>query len=92
MIFETGEFINHQGVEFEGDAAVLDKPLDVFSVDDVNIGFCPQSRFALRFRPDSHRELQVGEMLPFAKLIRPCVTGDAQGCNAKDFVNLKAVE
>jgi hypothetical protein len=66
VVFETGQFVYNHSVIIKRDAAVLNEPLDVLTVDNVNVGFSSERRFPLRFRTDRYREPQIGEMLPFA--------------------------
>ena len=37
VVLEGGQFVNHDHIEGERDTAFLNEPLDIFTVDDVNI-------------------------------------------------------
>jgi hypothetical protein len=54
VVFEAGQFVYNHGVIIKRDTAVLNEPLDVLAVDNVNVGFDFERRFPFRFRADRY--------------------------------------
>ncbi|MPM91991.1 hypothetical protein SDC9_139125 [bioreactor metagenome] len=92
MILEGRQLINHHHIEVKGNAALIHEPLDVFPVDDVDVGASHQCRPALGFCSDSHGAYEVLEMIPLIRFSRPCVPCYTQRCDDQHPVNLEAVK
>ena len=92
MVLEGGQFVNHDHIEGERDAAFLNKPLNIFTVDNINIGGSHQGSFAFCFCADSHGADEVLEVIPLIDFSRPCIPCHTQRCNHQNPMNLKAVK
>ena len=92
VVLERGQFVNHDHIEGERDAAFLNKPLHIFTVDNINIGGSHQGSFAFCFCADSHGADEVLEVIPLIDFSRPCVPRYTQRCNHQNPMNLEAVK
>ena len=92
MVFEGRKLVYHDHVVIKRELAFLDEPLDVLTVDDVDIGFLRQGRFSLSLASDRHRIGQVVKLVPLLKLCAPSITGYSKWSNDQHLVNLEAVE
>ena len=92
VALEGGQFVNHDHVVFPADAAVLDEPLHILTVDDVQEGFLPKRRQALLCCTNSHRPGQPFQVIPFLNFGGPCVAGHPQGCDYQHPVYVETVE
>lgn len=59
MIFERGKLVDDHGVEVKGDAAVLNQPLHIFTIDNGNVGTGYQCSFLLCRSSHSNNEGRV---------------------------------
>ena len=92
VVLERGQLVYHDHVEGKRNAAFLNKPLDILTVDDVNVSRSRQGSFALRFGADSHGADEVLQVIPLIYFRCPCVPRHSQRCNHQHLVNLEAVE
>ena len=92
IAFEGGQFIDDYHVIVKRDAALLNEPLDIFTVDDVHADLLPECCLALGFRADRHRVGQPMQVVPLVNLCRPCISGDTKRRNDKHLANQEAVE
>ena len=93
MAFEGGQLVNDYHVVSPGNAALLNEPLHILSIDDVDKGVLHEGRTAFRRSAHSDRVGQAMEMIPFFYLCRPGVSRNAQRSNHQhtaDFESIKA--
>ena len=92
MVLEGGQFVNHNHIEGERNAAFLHKPLHIFTVDDINIGRSHQGGFAFCFCANSHGTDEVLEVIPLIDFSRPCIPCHTQRCDYQNSVYFEAVK
>ncbi|MPM83525.1 hypothetical protein SDC9_130589 [bioreactor metagenome] len=66
--------------------------MDVFSVNDVNVGGLYQCRTALCFGADCHGADEVLQVVPLICFSWPCVSCHSQWCYYQNAMRLKAVK
>ena len=92
VALEGGQLIDDHHVVVEGNAALLNEPLDILPVDDVHADPLTECRLALGFRADCHRVGQPMQMIPLVDLRRPCISGNTQRSDDQHLADQKAVE
>ena len=79
MALEGRQFVDHEHVVLKGQTALLNQPLHVFPVDDVDQRVLLKRRPALGFRAHRDRICQALQVVPLLNLRGPGVPGHAQG-------------
>ena len=92
VVLERGQFVYHDHVKGERDAAFLNKPLDIFSVDDVNVSGSHKCCAAFSFGADSHGADEVLQVIPLIDFRCPCVPCHSQRCDDQDPMHLETVK
>ena len=81
VVLERGQLVYYDHVEGERNAAFFNEPLDIFSVDDVNVSGSCKCSTAFSFGADSHGADEVLQMIPLIDFRCPCVPCHPQRCN-----------
>ena len=92
VTLEAGKLVNDDHVVLKRDAALLNEPLHVLAVDDVDVSLLHQRCTALFLAADRYAVGQAFEVVPLPDLCRPCVPGDAERGNDQDAVDIEAVK
>ena len=91
-MIEGRQLVDHHHVEVEGEAAVVDQPLDVLSVDDIDVGLRLKGSLPLSLGSHGYGEGQVREVVPFSNLRRPCISRHPERSDHQHLVDHEAVE
>ena len=83
--------INNNHIKVKGYSALFNKPLYVFTIDDVDVGICLQSCNAFFCCTNCHAVSQVFQMIPFLHFCRPSISCYSQRCNNQNFSDFKQV-
>ena len=73
-------------------AAVLNKPLNVLTVDDVYVSVLPEGGSAFLRCAYSDRAGQIPEVIPLSDFCRPGITGNTQRRNHQYTAYVEAIE
>ena len=92
MGLEGRKLVDHHHVVVKGQPALLNQPLHVFPVDDMQADSLPQCRLALGFRAHRHGVGQAMQVIPFHDLRRPCVPCYPQWRYNQCFADFKAIQ
>ena len=89
---EGRQLVYHHHVVVEGEAAVLNEPLDVLPVDDVNKSPLIKRRFPLNLAPHRQRPGQALEVVPLPQFGGPCVPRHSERGDDQHLPHQKAVQ
>jgi len=92
VVLERRELVDDHHVVVEGKGALLDQPLHVLTVDDVQVRLALQRRDALGSTSHRHRGPQQLKVVPLADLARPRVPCHPKRRDDQYLVYLKGVE
>ena len=92
IALERGQFVDHHHVVLKRQAALLDQPLHIFPVDDVDQRVLPKRRDALGFRSHRDRIRQALQVVPLLNLRGPGVPGHAQRRDHQHAAHLEALQ
>lgn len=92
MSLERGKLINDHNILVKGNAALIDKPIQSFSVDDVGVCTLHQCLDSFFFRTDRHAVCENLEVIPLANLRRPGISGNTKRRNDKHRSYLKGIK
>lgn len=92
MIFDGGQLGNHNHIEAKRDTAVLYKPLDIFSVNEVNVSRPYEGSFAFGLCTNSHGADEVLKVILLICFSSPSIPCHTQRCNNQSPMNLKVVK
>ena len=81
MVLETGQLVDHHHIEVKRHPTAFDEPLHVLAVDDIQIGFLPESRKALVAAAENQTVGQPFEMIPLADFCRPAILAYTYRCD-----------
>ncbi len=71
---------------------MVDHPLHIFTVNDVDVRVLLKRRQTLLFRTDRHGVTDVLQMIPFLDLLRPCVPRHTERRDHQNASDFKIVE
>lgn len=74
MALERGKLIDDYHIVVKRNAALIDKPVHIFTVDDVDVGALYQSFDPFFFRSDRHAVCETLKVIPFGHFGRPCIS------------------
>ena len=92
MVLKSRKLIYHRHIVVKGKSAFLHKPLNVLTVDDVDICGSGERRKPFLCRSDNHAVPQILQMLPLFDFSRPGITSHTQRRYYQDLMHFKAVE
>ena len=92
MVLKGGELIHNDRIEGERDAALLDQPLDILAVDDIDIRISHQGSLPVFLGTDGDGIGQHAQVIPFFDLRRPCVPCHPERCDHQYAVSFEAVK
>ena len=79
-------------IEVKGNAALIDKPVHVLTVDDIDIRRLHERRFPVCLSSDRYGIGQPFQMIPFLYFRRPGIPRNTQRSDYKDFPNKEHVQ
>ena len=81
MVFEAGHLINDHHVEVKRHPTAFDEPLHVLAVDDIQIGFLPESCKALLLCSQNQAVRHAVQVIPLCDLRRPAISAYTNRCD-----------
>ena len=70
-VLKGTKLIDHNHIKLKGNLALLDKPLDILPIDDINIGISFQGFQSFLFASDRYAVSKVRQMIPFLYFVTP---------------------
>ena len=92
MVLEGTQLVDHHHIEVKRRPTAFDEPLHVLAVDDIQIGFLPESCKALVAAAENQTVGQPFEMIPLSDFCRPAILAYTNGGDDQGLSDFKSVE
>ena len=78
MALERGKLIDDHHIVVKRNTALIDKPVHIFTIDDMDVGALHQCFDSFFFCSDRHAVIESLKVIPFCHLGRPCISRHSQ--------------